>query len=34
MSSPSYFEDFEIGATQEFGEYQVTEEEKIEFAEK
>ena len=34
MSSPSYFEDFEIGATQEFGEYQVTEEEIIEFAER
>ena len=34
MSSPSYFEDFEIGTTQEFGEYQVTEEEIIEFAEK
>ena len=27
MPSPSYFEDFEVGAIQEFGEYKVTEKE-------
>ena len=34
MPSPSYFEDFEVGVTQEFGEYRVTEEEILEFASK
>ena len=34
MPSPSYFEDFEIGAIQEFGEYEVTQEEILEFAKK
>jgi acyl dehydratase len=32
MPSPSYFEDFKVGVTQEFGEYRVTEEEILEFA--
>jgi acyl dehydratase len=32
MPSPSYFEDFTVGVTQEFGEYRVTEEEILEFA--
>ena len=34
MRSPSYFEDFEIGVSEEFGEYTVTEEEILEFASK
>ncbi|GIS50929.1 MAG: hypothetical protein Ct9H90mP25_3630 [Gammaproteobacteria bacterium] len=34
MPSPSYFEDFEVGTFQEFGEYKVTEKEIIDFAEK
>jgi acyl dehydratase len=34
MPSPSYFEDFKVGVTQEFGEYRVTEEEILEFASK
>ena len=34
MPSPSYFEDFEVGTIQEFGEYKVTEKEIIDFAEK
>ena len=34
MASPKFFEDFEVGATQEFGEYLVTEEEILEFASK
>ena len=33
MPSPNYFEDFEVGTIQEFGEYEVTEEEIIDFAE-
>lgn len=32
MPSPVYFEDFEIGATQEYGAYEVTAEEIVEFA--
>ncbi|MDG2140600.1 MAG: MaoC family dehydratase [Gammaproteobacteria bacterium] len=34
MPSPSYFEDFKVGVTQEFGEYRVTEAEILEFASK
>ena len=34
MSSPSYFEDFEVGTIQEFGEYEVTVDEIIDFAKK
>jgi acyl dehydratase len=34
MSSPIYFEDFEEGAVQEYGSYEVTAEEIIEFASK
>lgn len=34
MPMPDYFEDFEVGATQRFGEYHVTREEILEFAEK
>jgi acyl dehydratase len=34
MSHAIYFEDFEIGATREYGEYAVTKEEIIEFARK
>lgn len=34
MASPSFFEDFEVGASQEFGEYHVTKEEILEFASK
>lgn len=32
MSKPLYFEDFQVGASQEFGHYEVSEEEIIEFA--
>ena len=32
MSETLYFEDFEVGSSQEFGSYEVTEEEIIEFA--
>ena len=32
MPMPEYFEDFEVGATQKFGEYRVTREEILEFA--
>ncbi|MDC0221538.1 MaoC family dehydratase [Gammaproteobacteria bacterium] len=34
MTSPMFFEDFEVGTTEEFGEYLVTEEEILEFASK
>ena len=34
MPSQNYFEDFEVGTIQEFGQYEVTEEEIIDFAEK
>jgi len=34
MSKPEYFEDFEVGATQKFGEYRVTREEILEIAAK
>ena len=34
MASPMFFEDFEVGTTEEFGEYLVTEEEILEFASK
>jgi acyl dehydratase len=34
MSEPAYYEDVEIGDTQSFGEYEVTKEEVLEFAEK
>ena len=34
MPMPEYFEDFEVGATQKFGEYRVTREEILEFAAK
>jgi acyl dehydratase len=34
MASPKFYEDFEVGTTQEFGEYLVTEEEILEFASK
>ena len=34
MTSPLYFEDFEVGACQEYGNYEVTAEEVIEFASK
>ena len=34
MNMPSYYEDFEIGASQEFGSYLVTAEEIVEFASK
>lgn len=34
MPMPNYFEDFEVGATRRFGEYNVTREEILEFAEK
>lgn len=34
MNQPRYFEDYEIGATQSFGHYEVTKEEIIEFASK
>ena len=34
MASPMFSEDFEVGTTEEFGEYLVTEEEILEFASK
>ena len=34
MTSPRYFEDFEVGASQEYGNYEVTAEEIVEFASK
>ena len=34
MASPMFFEDCEVGTTEEFGEYLVTEEEILEFASK
>ncbi|NKB34343.1 MAG: acyl dehydratase [Pseudomonadales bacterium] len=32
MASPAFYEDFEVGSSYEFGEYQVTEEEILQFA--